>query len=258
MLLAAGLLAFSAAAQAAAPAGHLQIPAGPGVIAEVDGELSARSQDRYGIIIRDLEPGYHWLVLNKRGARPQRALVQILAGSVTVHQPQPWHPVEKRRRPRATGMLMIQTLPVEATLKSETLGWSEFEKGGTPFRAIARAGRHRITVCNDYRCNDYRIKVAQDRFRSILVDMDRGSVDDLSVTHAARWQDQRQRCAATGDPNACRPACDLDAAFMTGDEMPASCVRLGLRRADAVAVRAATSRNLQAKPSTTGAQKPTE
>ena len=222
-------LLASGVAEASVP-GHLQIAAEPGVTVDIDGQISARSQDQYGIIVRELSPGPHRLVLRRSGARTQRAIVNVVAGQVTVFTPQPWQsalpqPESASVRDRKTGMLVVQTLPVQSTLKAESLGWSEFAKGSRPFRTTTPAGRHRLTVCNEYRCIDYRVNVAAGRLRSILVDLDRGTVTDLSATHARQWYRHRQACEESGVPFACQSACEMDTDLMPHEESR-SCARL--------------------------------
>ena len=206
--------------------GHLQIPAAPGVIAEVDGRVSARSQDQYGVIIRDLSPGPHRLLLRRPGAAPQRAVVEVSVGEVTVFTPRPWTAAPTDTA--ATGMLMIQTLPVETTIKAPTLGWPELTKNRAAIRVVTPAGDHRVTVCDAYRCLDYRLNVAAGRLRSVLVDLDQGEVDDLSATHASRWAQHRRACDAFESTDAvvsCQRACDLDSALLPG-AYSSACARL--------------------------------
>lgn len=204
--------------------GHLQIAAEPGVTVDVDDQISVRSQDQYGIIIRDLSPGPHRLTLRRANSRAQRVVVNVSAGQVTMVTPQPWMPALPSPSPK-TGMLIIQTLPVESSLKAESLGWAEFQKGHAPFRTLAPAGRHRITVCNAYRCIDYRVRVAAGRLRSILVDLDRGTVTDLSAVHARQWHRHRVACEGSGAPLACRSACEMDIALMP-EAASRACARL--------------------------------
>ena len=208
------------------PVGHLQVHAAPGVVAEVDGRLSARSVDQYGIIIRNLKPGPHRLLLRRRDAATQHAIIEIAAGEVTVFTPRPWAAPPTEAVP--TGMLMIQTLPVTTTIKAPTLGWTELTKTSGPVRAVTPAGDHRVTVCDDYRCLDYRLNVAAGRLRSVLVDLERGEVDDLSAIHASRWARYRRSCETfdtAGAVGACRRACDLDSALLPNAHS-AACARL--------------------------------
>ncbi len=222
--------------------GALQVLAPRGVVAEVDAVRSARAQDDHGVLMRDLAPGLHRLKIKRRGYEPQHSVVRITAGQVTVWSPQPWRRSRHRtdhdaaqRPPRPPlGALMIQTLPVHATIKAKSLGWdaSEHDKRAGPVLVTAPAGRHRVSVCNDYVCVDADVQVNPETLASLFVDLDRGEVRDFSASHQALWRQRRTRCATTGRD--CMKACAWDLAFApasVGSATPwtasKSCQRLG-------------------------------
>lgn len=208
--------------------GHLQIPVPPGIIAELDGRLSARSQDPSGVIFRDLSPGAHRLTLRRTGSVPQTAVVRVTAGAVTVHTPQPWRAAPRPEAETPTGMVIIQTLPVEATVKAPSLGWPELTKTRAPIQAVTPAGNHRVTVCDEFRCIDYRLNIAAGRLRSVLVDLDRAEVVDLSAVHASQWAQHRRTCEdrdGARAQTACWRACELDATLQPWS-FSTACARL--------------------------------
>ncbi|MEO1339100.1 MAG: hypothetical protein AAFV29_25880, partial [Myxococcota bacterium] len=106
------------------------------------------------------------------------------------------HAAEPSRAKEAVerGQFVLAALPIGITVKSEALGWQEISVR-TMLQTEVPVGSHRITVCNDYRCTDHRIHIDSGRLKSVLVDMDRGTLDDVSAVHARRWQRARQACA---------------------------------------------------------------
>ncbi len=223
---ASSLVTFDAQGQEAL--GHLQIPVPPGIIAEVDGRLSARSQDPSGVIFRDLAPGPHRLTLRRPGSVPQTAVVNVTAGAVTIHVPQPWQTSPRPKAETPTGMVIIQTLPVRATIKAPSLGWPELTKTSAPIQAMTLAGNHRVTVCDEFRCIDYRLNITAGRLRSVLVDLDRAEVVDLSAVHASQWARHRRTCEEHDGErgrDSCWRACELDAALQPGS-FSTACARL--------------------------------
>lgn len=215
-----GAVSASQPAWAIAP-GHLQVAVPPGVQAVVDGQPRGEGQDNHGVIVRNLEPGPHQVTLRKPGSKPQHAIVHVAPGEVTVHRPAPWAKLDSTEDSQS-GMLMLQTLPFKASIKARSLGWKKVMKGPKPFRTSVPAGQHRMTICNEYRCITYRVTVEPGRLRSLLVDLDEGFVEDLSVVHVAEWEQKRQACTR-GLPGACRQACEWDSALRP--EQPSSACR---------------------------------
>jgi len=199
-------LALSGADTSVDEGGHLQVKAGVGVMIEV-GPRHAVVQDEYGVAFTNLEPGAYALVARRGGFVTQHALVRIRSGEVTVHRLAPW---QKHISGRGRGAIVVQTLPVEATVAAHTLGYDKAHKGDEDF-IIPRVpdGTHRLTFCTDYKCIDYRVTIEGDALVKLFVDFDEGEVVDLSHNFRAHLAELAQVCLRTRDDAACTESCTL-------------------------------------------------
>lgn len=186
--------------------GHLQVKAEVGVRVQISGtELIA--EDSHGVTFRELTPGAHSLEALREGYVPQHALIWVRAGEVTVHRLAPW---QKRVVAQGKGALVIQTLPVDATVSAQGLGYGKIAKGDAPLiLPHVPAGRHKLTFCTDYKCMDYRAEVTDGQVVSLLVDFEPGEIHDLSSTFEAQVMGLTQGCLRLGDTDACKQACTL-------------------------------------------------
>jgi hypothetical protein len=203
------------------PAGFVQVKTQAGVEVLLD-DARAVAEDEYGVTFRDVAPGIHTLVARRSGFHEQRALIAVEPASVTVHRLAPWRPKSQRAAGRAT--LILQTLPVDATVSAPTLGLTKHPKGDAPLVLQGvPAGTHKLTFCNDYKCIDHRVEVPGKEIISLLVDFDPGQVRDESVAFRSHLARLTEGCLGDSDLQACKQACTL--AVMTGHPSPA-CARL--------------------------------
>ena len=203
------------------PAGFVQVKAEAGVEVSLDG-VRAVAEDEHGVTFRDIAPGIHALVAQRAGFKAQRALISVEPAQVTVHRLVPWRPEGKDDAARAT--LIVQTLPVDATIAAPTLGLAKITKGDAPLVLHSvPPGAHKLTFCNDYKCIDYRVEIPARDTVSLLVDFEPGEVRDESVALRAHVARLTEACLGDDDLSACKQACTLT--VMAGRPSPA-CSRL--------------------------------
>jgi hypothetical protein len=221
------LLLPSGESRAAAPAatpegiGHLQIKSVPGVNLVLDGRDRGTTEGDDGFVFRDLAAGPHRVEAWLTGFEKQSSLVLVSAGVVTVHHLRPFSPLPAKKPsptaaslPDATGALIVQTLPVKATVDSSRLGWRKIQKGEEPFIATAvPKGQHKITFCNSVKCIDYLASIKTNDVVSLLVDFEPGQVHDVTREHKAQWALWRDACASHGDAESCLKLCAIESAL---------------------------------------------
>lgn len=199
-------LALSGADLVEPEGGHLQVRAGVGVEIEV-AERQATAEDEYGVTFLELRPGAHRLIARREGYVDQHALIRVRRGEVTVHRLAPWR---KRVTNSGRAAIIVQTLPVDATVSAQTLGYRKALKSDEDF-VIPQvpAGRHKLTFCNDYKCIDYHATVEDGELLKLLVLFDPGEVEDRSVPFRAHLASISKACLRTRALAACNEACTL-------------------------------------------------
>ena len=191
--------------------GHLQIKAEPGVAIVVDAEPRGEVEESHGLLVKNLGTGTHELTLYREGFRPQTARIRIAAHAVTVHHVAPWRPVaEPGTDSNEAGALIVQTLPVDATVSARSLGYPKLVKGDAPLvLPHVPAGRHKLTFCTEYKCIDYRTEIAPGAIVNLLVDFDPGEVLDLSHHYRDHLARLSRACGEDAESAACRQACEV-------------------------------------------------
>lgn len=199
-------LAISGAASDSREGGHLQVKAAAGVMIEV-GARHAIVQDMHGVSFLDMAPGAHRLVARKQGYVTQHALIWVRPGEVTVHRLAPW---QRQVGTRGTAAIVVQTLPVDATVSAQALGYEKIAKGDDDL-VISHVppGRHKLTFCTSYKCIDYRAEVEDGDLVKLLVLFEPGVVQDKSETFRARYARVTQSCLRTRDADDCTESCTL-------------------------------------------------
>lgn len=199
-------LLISGAAPISTVAGHVQVKAAAGVEVQID-ERRGTSEDDHGVTFREISPGAHTLQAHRPGYVSQHALIWVHAGEVTVHRLAPW---QKQVPSLGTGAIIIQTLPVDATVSAQSLGYNKILKSDAPV-VLPRvpAGRHKLTFCTEYKCIDYRAEVEAQDVVSLLVDFEPGEVHDVSTTFISQVRTLTQDCLRQRDTNVCKQACAL-------------------------------------------------
>lgn len=210
----AALLA-GAPASAEVAAGFVQFKAAPGVRIELDGDDVGTVQQEEGLVVRDVRPGARRFKATREGYAPQFGVVLVESDAITVERLDAWQPLttaEPETPPEGFGTLVVDTLPVDATILARRLGWKEkVHKGDGSF--IAReipAGRHRFTFCNDTKCMDYWVKIPKNGYRKLLIDFEPGEIMDVTHELVSQWRAATRACSRTGDREACKVACTSD------------------------------------------------
>jgi hypothetical protein len=207
--------------------GHVQVRALPGVNVELDGKIRGITEGEDGFVFRDVPQGPHRIEAWMSGYERQYGFILVEAGRVAVHRLRPFQPSPPNEQV-AKGAVMIETLPVHATIDAKKLGWRKIPKEEEPFIAAGvPKGRHKMTFCNAVKCMDYNAEVPANDVLSILVDFDPGQILDVTKEHKAAWAGWRARCEREGDREACRRACMIDSA-LTGNVHAPSCERFNV------------------------------
>ncbi len=200
----AAVLIFAAVPASAAPHGHLQVKAEPGVEVKI-GSLVATTEDTDGATFRRLAPGAHRLEAHREGYMSQHAVLWIRPGEVTLYRLVPWLFAVQGK---GSAAIVIQTLPVETTIAARTLGYGKFAKGSAPaVLPKIEAGLHKITLCTAYKCIDYRAEVQAGAVLNLFVDFDSGLVQDLSEEYGAHVKRLTEDCLVRLNADACKQAC---------------------------------------------------
>lgn len=199
-------LALSGTSQDAAEPGHLQVKTKSGVTVRL-AQRSAIAEDEHGVTFHGLAPGAHRLVATRDGYLDQTSLVRVRAGEVTVHRLAPW---QKFISSTGRAAIVVQTLPVDATISAQALGYEKVAKGDDDFVIPhVPAGRHKLTFCTEYKCIDYRVEVGDGDLVKLLVLFDPGEVEDVSRAFRARVDNTAKACLRTREMDACTEACTL-------------------------------------------------
>lgn len=207
--------------------GFVQFKAVPDVRIKLDGKDVGVTRSDEGLVVRDVRPGARRFEATRKGYAPQFGVVLVEAEAITVERLDAWQPmttVELDDSPAGFGTLIVETLPVDATILARRLGWKEkVHKGDSPF--IARdvpAGRHRFTFCNPTKCMDYWVKIPKSGFRKLLIDFEPGEIIDVTNEFVSQWRSATRACHRARDREACKLACDCDSR-LTPARRSASC-----------------------------------
>lgn len=200
-----GAALSSGAAEAAS--GDLQVHAPVGTRVTVEGRAAETVGNGHGVTFDAVPEGPHIVRAVRAGHLPERAVVEVRAGQVTVHRFDTWAPPPPRAK-GATGALVVQTVPTDVTVAIPSFGWPKLTKGDAPLVVPGvPAGRHRVTVCTEYKCIDYKADVPKGGLLSLRVRFDPGEVEEDTAAFETRLETRRQACAKTRDARACKLTC---------------------------------------------------
>jgi len=118
--------------------GHIQIKCEPNVQIYLDGDFQSVTREQLGgFIIQDVAPGKHVLTAVKEGYQPLKATIELSPNQVYTHEFNSFIPkfetyeegdISHTDLTENTGKIIIQSLPVECTIKIPTLGVDSMNK----------------------------------------------------------------------------------------------------------------------------------
>ncbi len=205
--------------------GHVQIKAPTGVVVELDSHGVSVAEGDEGAMFRDVSVGTHRVRAYRDNFQSVQSVLHVQPDAVTVLHLGPWIPMAAQRPTKGFGALIVQTFPVDATIKAARLGWDNVRKTDAPF--VARrvpAGEHKLTFCNSYKCVDYQTPIKSEAVTSLFVDFDYGEVVDKSAVEAKEHAIRKQKCLKGKVKLQCKLACQRELALGKAGE---ACRALG-------------------------------
>jgi hypothetical protein len=208
-----GLLLPPLVASAQRKLGFVQFQTTAGVAILIDGQPVGTSEVG-GLVVKNLAVGPRRFEARKEGFVPQFGVVMVESDAITLRRLDGWQPAATvSLDPVGFGTLVVETIPVEATIVARQLGWPD-KALKTDATFVARelpAGRQKFTFCTTTKCLDYSVRIPKGSVRKILVDFEPGEIHDLTRDLFAAWQSAAKKCGRSGDAIACTIACEHDA-----------------------------------------------
>jgi hypothetical protein len=207
------------------PMGYAQFKGPAGIQVEIEGRSIGSTEGKDGLIARGLRPGARRFAAYREGFVSQFGVLMVEADVVSVQKLDAWQPVIEAavEKDKGIGALIVDTLPVDATILARRLGWKDkVTKGAEPF--VAReipAGDHKFTFCTDDKCIDYWVHIPAAGVTKLMIDFEPGHIFNVSKEFMREWKRASAKCDSDRERSACKLACKNDVELKPTSNSPA-------------------------------------